>query len=134
MKNKITKISLSIFLAAAFVLAAWMLLAKPAPEHPYYADRPEVMVIAHQGGERLWPSETLFSFQAAANLGVDVLEMDLHITKDNLLVLIHDETVDRTTDGSGSVEAMTLSELRASTPATTGQRTQAQPSRIVGKA
>jgi glycerophosphoryl diester phosphodiesterase len=113
MKNKILRISLSLILAIAIVLAGWMLLAKPAPDHPYYADRPEVMVIAHQGGNHLWPDNTLFAFQNALDLGVDVLEMDLHITSDNVLVIIHDETVDRTTDGSGEVEQMTLAEIKA---------------------
>ncbi|MDX9993513.1 MAG: glycerophosphodiester phosphodiesterase [Anaerolineales bacterium] len=113
MKNKILRVAgltLALVLAA---LAGWALLAKPAPAHPFYAGLPQVAVIAHQGGERLWPSETLFSFKGAAQLGVDVLEMDLHITQDDVLVLIHDETVERTTDGSGSVEEMTLDELKA---------------------
>jgi glycerophosphoryl diester phosphodiesterase len=113
MQNKALRIFIGTLAATGLVLVIWMLLAKPAPEHPYYAGRPEVMVIAHQGGEGLWPSETLFSFQNAAALGVDVLEMDLHITKDDMLVLIHDETVDRTTDGSGSVEELTLAEIKA---------------------
>jgi glycerophosphoryl diester phosphodiesterase len=65
------------------------------------------LVIAHQGGDDLWPGNTMFAFQNAVDLGVDVLEMDLHITKDGVLVLMHDETIDRTTDGTGEVEAMT---------------------------
>jgi glycerophosphoryl diester phosphodiesterase len=113
MKNKALRIFISLFVAIAITLAGWMLLAKPAPDHPYYADRPEVMVIAHQGGNHLWPDNTLFAFQNALDLGVDVLEMDLHITSDNVLVIIHDETVDRTTDGSGEVEQMTLAEIKA---------------------
>jgi glycerophosphoryl diester phosphodiesterase len=113
LKNKILRIFGAGLAAIALVLVVWMLLAKPAPEHPYYANQPELMVIAHQGGEGLWPSETLFSFQNAASLGVDVLEMDLHITKDDVLVLIHDKTVDRTTDGSGNVEELTLAEIKA---------------------
>lgn len=113
MKNKAFRITLSLILAIGIVLAVWMLLAKPAPDHPYYAERPAVMVIAHQGGNHLWPDNTLFAFQNAADLGVDVLEMDLHITSDNVLVIIHDESVDRTTDGSGEVEQMTLAEIKA---------------------
>jgi len=113
MKNKTLRIFLSLILSIGIVLAGWMLLAKPAPDHPYYADRPAVMVIAHQGGNHLWPDNTLFAFQNAVALGVDVLEMDLHITSDNVLVIIHDETVDRTTDGSGEVEEMTLAEIKA---------------------
>lgn len=102
-------------LAAALLLLVLLvnLLARPIPDHPYYADRPAVMVIAHQGGDGLWPGDTLFAFQNAASLGVDVLEMDLHITRDGVLVLIHDETVDRTTNGKGAVEEMTLAELKS---------------------
>ncbi len=99
-----------------FVLSALLVFrfaSKPAPAHPYYASAPpKPLVIAHQGGDGLWPGNTLFAFQNAVDLGVDVLEMDLHITSDGVLVLIHDETIDRTTNGSGEVEAMTLNELK----------------------
>lgn len=89
------------------------ILSKPAADHPYYtADLNYPLVIAHQGGDGLWPGETMFAYQNAAKLGVDVLEMDIHITKDGTLVLMHDEAVDRTTDGSGEIESMTLDELK----------------------
>ena len=89
------------------------ILSKPAADHPYYtADLNYPLVIAHQGGDGLWPGETMFAYQNAAKLGVDVLEMDIHITKDGVLVLMHDEAVDRTTDGSGEIESMTLDELK----------------------
>lgn len=94
-------------------LLIFRLTSKPAPNHPYYAENLNYpLVIAHQGGGDLWPGNTMFAFQNAANLGVDVLEMDLHITADGALVIIHDETVDRTTDGTGEVESMTLDELK----------------------
>jgi glycerophosphoryl diester phosphodiesterase len=70
------------------------------------------LVIAHQGGELLAPSNTMASFKKAADMGVDVLETDIHITKDGHLVAIHDPTVDRTTNGSGSVADMTLEEIQ----------------------
>jgi glycerophosphoryl diester phosphodiesterase len=70
------------------------------------------LVVAHQGGELLRPSNTLIAFQRAADLGADVLDTDLHRTADGELVLIHDETVDRTSDGSGAVWDLTLDELR----------------------
>lgn len=110
MKRKPWLIALLVLVLA---VAALRILAKPAPEHPYYAaDLNYPLVIAHQGGDGLWPGDTLFAFQNAADLGVDVLEMDVHITKDSVLVLMHDETVDRTTDGTGEIEAMTLEELQ----------------------
>jgi glycerophosphoryl diester phosphodiesterase len=112
-KNKTLLTAFIILDTIIIALVVVYFLAKPAPEHPYYADRPNVMVIAHQGGNHLWPDNTIFAFQNAADLGVDVLEMDLHITSDEVLVIIHDETVDRTTDGSGEVEQMTLAEIKA---------------------
>ncbi len=96
-----------------FSLVLAMVFSKPTNQHPYYADDfNDPLVIAHQGGNDLWPGNTLFAMEQAAKLGVDVLEMDLHITKDGVLVLIHDETVDDTTDGTGEVEAMTLDEIQ----------------------
>jgi len=89
-----------------------MVLSKPAENHPYYAaDHQHPQVIAHQGGDGLWPGNTLHAFEQAAALGVDVLEMDLHITQDGVLVIMHDETVDRTTDGTGAIEDLTLTEI-----------------------
>ena len=70
------------------------------------------LVIAHQGGEGLRPSNTMAAFEHAAELGVDMLEMDIHSTQDGVLVVIHDATVDRTTDGSGAVLDFTFEELQ----------------------
>jgi len=70
------------------------------------------LVIAHQGGELLASSNTMAAFTNAVNMGVDVLETDLHITKDGQLVAIHDPTIDRTTNGHGKVADMTLEEIQ----------------------
>jgi len=95
------------------LLIIFRLTTKPAPDHPYYStDLNYPLVIAHQGGDGVWPGETMFAYKSAVELGVDVLEMDIHITKDGILVLMHDETVDRTTDGSGEIESMTLDEIK----------------------
>lgn len=72
-------------------------------------NKPEV--IAHRGGARQWPGETLFAFEQALAIGVDVIEMDVRSTKDGVLVLIHNETVDETTDGSGPVHGFLFDEL-----------------------
>ena len=107
------KIALSVLGVILLGLVLVGVLSKRAPDHPYYSsDLPYPLVIAHQGGDGLWPGNTMFAFEQAAKLGVNVLEMDLHITKDGVLVLIHDETVDRTTDGTGLVEEMALAELK----------------------
>ncbi|WKZ38869.1 MAG: glycerophosphodiester phosphodiesterase [Anaerolineales bacterium] len=102
---------LAIFLLTSII--TFRLTTRPAPHHPYYAaDLNYPLVIAHQGGDHLWPGNTMLAFQNAVDLGADVLEMDLHITSDGVLILMHDETVDRTTDGTGEIEAMTLAELK----------------------
>jgi glycerophosphoryl diester phosphodiesterase len=85
---------------------------RPAKDYPYYQNAPVPLVIAHQGGDNLRPGDTLPAFQNAVNLGADVLEMDAHITKDGQVVLMHDERVDRTSDGTGLIEDMTLSDLK----------------------
>ncbi|MBI3176165.1 MAG: glycerophosphodiester phosphodiesterase [Chloroflexi bacterium] len=109
MKLKLWQIILIILVA---VLGLGLLLSSPAPAHPYYLNAPRPLVIAHQGGDGLWPGDTLYAFEHAVDLGVDVLEMDAHITKDSQIVLMHDEKVDRTTDGTGLIEDMTLAQLR----------------------
>jgi glycerophosphoryl diester phosphodiesterase len=70
------------------------------------------LVMAHRGGAGLWPENTAHAFRQAVALGVDVLEMDLHVTSDGALVVIHDATVERTTNGAGRVNALTLAELK----------------------
>lgn len=99
-----------IVLLVALVLIP--LLLPVAPDSAYYdgIDRP--LVIAHQGGDGIWPGDTMYAFERAVELGVDVLEMDAHITRDGHIVLMHDEEVDRTTDGTGLIEDLTLAELK----------------------
>lgn len=70
------------------------------------------LVMAHRGGAGLWPENTMYGFERAVDLGVDVLETEIHSTADNILVLMHDSTVDRTTNGSGPISAFTLEELK----------------------
>ena len=109
-RKQIIRILLGLILAAVITLRV---LASPAPDAAYYtAPRPDVMVIAHQGGDGIWPGDTLFAFEKAVETGADVLEMDAHITLDGEIVLMHDEKVDRTTDGSGLIEDLLLSKLK----------------------
>lgn len=71
-----------------------------------------IYVAAHRGWSEKYPENTMLAFQKAIDLGVDQLETDVRITKDGELVLIHDATVDRTTNGHGLVKEFTLSELK----------------------
>ena len=76
----------------------------------FYEDR--TLNIAHRGGRNLAPESTLVAFQNALDVGADALELDVHATSDGVLVVMHDDTVDRTTDGTGAVKEMTFDEIR----------------------
>jgi glycerophosphoryl diester phosphodiesterase len=71
------------------------------------------LTIGHRGVMGVEPENTLRSFTAAQNAGLDLIELDLHLSKDGALVVMHDADVDRTTDGSGPIAEKTLAELRA---------------------
>jgi len=72
-----------------------------------------VLVLGHRGMKTLYPENTEISFRAALDARVDLIEMDVHMMADGELVVIHDATVDRTTDGSGNVHEMTLEQIKA---------------------
>ncbi|MFJ9725709.1 glycerophosphodiester phosphodiesterase [Streptomyces sp. NPDC101209] len=71
------------------------------------------LTIGHRGVMGVEPENTLRSFVAAQQAGLDVIELDLHLSKDGALVVMHDTDVDRTTDGTGPIAEKTLAELRA---------------------
>jgi glycerophosphoryl diester phosphodiesterase len=101
-------LAMLVLLSLAFLL----IFTPDAPSKPYYANIQPPLVIAHQGGDGICPGDTLYAFEKAVEIGVDVLEMDAHITKDDQIVLMHDEKVDRTTEGTGLIEDLTLLELK----------------------
>lgn len=68
---------------------------------------------AHRGGALLWAENSLLAFRNALALGADFLELDVHLTRDGEVVVIHDATLERTTTGSGPVRERTLAELGA---------------------
>jgi glycerophosphoryl diester phosphodiesterase len=70
------------------------------------------LVGGHRGNPAEHPENTLASFQSAIDLGVDLIECDVHLSSDGELVVIHDHTLERTTDGAGLVRQHTLAELR----------------------
>ncbi|SEC43860.1 glycerophosphoryl diester phosphodiesterase [Streptomyces sp. 2231.1] len=71
------------------------------------------LTIGHRGVMGVEPENTLRSFVAAQHAGLDLIELDLHLSKDGALVVMHDAEVDRTTDGTGPIAEKTLAELRA---------------------
>ncbi|HEX6310884.1 MAG TPA: glycerophosphodiester phosphodiesterase family protein [Acidimicrobiia bacterium] len=75
--------------------------------------RDDVLLIAHAGGSVDAPQETMYAYRRAVEAGSDVLELDVMVTSDRALVVHHDQTVDRLTDGTGAVADMTLAEVQA---------------------
>lgn len=73
----------------------------------------KILNIGHRGAKAHEPENTLPSFQKALELNADGIELDVHVCKTGELVVIHDFTVDRTTNGSGTVSELTLSEIKA---------------------
>jgi len=69
------------------------------------------IVIGHRGARSLAPENSLEAIRVARRCGADFVEVDVRLSKDGHLIVIHDDTVDRTTDGSGKVEEMTLEDL-----------------------
>lgn len=72
-----------------------------------------ITVIGHRGAAGLHPENTLRGFRYAIGLGVDAVECDVHLSSDGKLIVMHDDTVDRTTDGAGRIAEMSLAEIRA---------------------
>jgi glycerophosphoryl diester phosphodiesterase len=113
MNSRIIRIFVGVFIPLAAAIILGVIFSSPAQERAFYAPPlPDMMLYAHMGGDGIWPGDTLYAYDQAAKLGVDAFDMDAHITKDGQIVLVHDESVNRTTDGSGQVEEMTLAELK----------------------
>lgn len=72
----------------------------------------DLFIWAHRGASQAAPENTMAAFRAAEEAGADGIELDVHLCRDGVPVVIHDESVDRTTDGSGAVGSYSLRELR----------------------
>lgn len=72
----------------------------------------DVLNIAHRGASAYAPEHTLAAYQMAVNQGADYLEIDIQMTKDGRLIAMHDETVNRTTNGNGAVKHLTLEQIK----------------------
>jgi glycerophosphoryl diester phosphodiesterase len=93
-------------------LALTLLLLSAAPasaQNPWLQRR--VLNIAHQGGEAEFPSNTMYAFQHSVKAGADMLELDVGVTKDGKVVVMHDTTLDRTTNGHGTIASHTLKQI-----------------------
>ena len=94
------------------VLLTVLAAAAPAgaAANPWLTQR--IVNFAHQGGEDILPSNTLYALKRSIAEGADMLELDVGVTKDDRIVVLHDNGVDRTTDGTGSVNGLTLVQVR----------------------
>ncbi len=97
-------------LGAAVATALALTPAAHAADSPWKKER--VLNIAHQGGEDEFPSNTLYAFKRSVKAGADMLELDVGVTKDGKVVVSHDTTLDRTTNGRGTIESKTLEQIR----------------------
>ena len=80
--------------------------------HPVLERLSKPVTIAHQGGNKIYPDESLLAFTNAINMGIQVIELDIHRTKDGVIVINHDPTIDRLTDGTGLIREMSWLELQ----------------------
>jgi glycerophosphoryl diester phosphodiesterase len=98
---------------ALLAVVALLVVAAPgagAATNPWIEKTP--LDIAHQGGEDEFPSNTMYAFKRSLQVGADMLELDVGVTTDGQVVVMHDTTVDRTTNGHGTVASLTFKQLR----------------------
>jgi glycerophosphoryl diester phosphodiesterase len=98
--------------AALYIYLASVTGEKAMERNVFRREIQRPLVFAHRGGGGLFPENTLGAFEYSAKMPVDVLELDVHATSDGALVVMHDATVERTTDGRGRISEMTLGELK----------------------
>jgi glycerophosphoryl diester phosphodiesterase len=96
----------------ALALTLLLCWAAPAGAANPWIQKRAPLNIAHQGGEDEFPSNTLYAFRKAIRAGADMLELDIGVTKDGKVIVMHDTTVDGKTNGRGTVASKTLRQIR----------------------
>ncbi len=99
-------------LAGIYIYLAMQTGEKATEREIFKQENGRFLVFAHRGGGGLYPENTLGAFEYSTKMGADVLELDVHATADGTLVVMHDGTVDRTTDGKGKIKELTLAEVK----------------------
>src|SRR5918999_411882 len=99
-------------LLLSLTAAAVLLPAVPATAANRWIEKGRPLNIAHQGGEDEFPSNTMYAFRKALAAGADMLELDVGVTKDNKVVVMHDTTVNGKTNGHGTVASKTLRQIK----------------------
>jgi glycerophosphoryl diester phosphodiesterase len=96
----------------ALAVALLLCVAAPAGAANRWIQKRAPLNIAHQGGEDEFPSNTLYAFRKAVRAGADMLELDIGVTKDGKVIVMHDTTVDGKTNGHGTVASHTLKQIK----------------------
>jgi glycerophosphoryl diester phosphodiesterase len=102
----------SLLLPASLAVVVLACSAFPADAANRWIQTRAPLNMAHQGGEDEFPSNTMYAFRKALRAGADMLELDVGVTQDDKVVVMHDTTVDRTTNGRGPVAWKTLRQLK----------------------
>ena len=111
--GKKTKVAIAIAAASAAAWAGSKAISRPQKRPDKTIIQNEYpIVLAHRGGAQIAPEHTMIAFEKSHNLGVDGFEIDIRLTKDEEIIVFHDETVDRTSDGTGAVKDFTLAQLK----------------------
>ncbi len=105
-----TALAVLVFVAASSV---YVRRAVPVVARPAVLPAADVLIIGHRGAAGLAPENTIPAFEAALRHGAHMLELDVWPTGDGAVVVLHDETVDSTTDGAGRVTEMTLAQVQS---------------------
>jgi len=105
LRERVTRYLTTLIIILLIYYGAQVLLRTPR--------QGSLQIIAHRGGPKYAPEDTLAAFRKSIAGNVDWLELDVQMTLDGVLVVIHDETVDRTTNGTGAVRDLTLEQIRA---------------------
>ncbi|MCA1030367.1 glycerophosphodiester phosphodiesterase [Bacillus timonensis] len=115
-KNRIIpiyfRLAIAVFLIGLFFITIQFLPVSKQSNTAFLREGERPLVIAHRGGAGLAPENTMLAFRVAEKIGVDAIELDVRMSKDGHVVVIHDETVDRTTNGTGYVNKLTLEQIK----------------------
>lgn len=104
--------TIHVLLVIAIVMTILNILDKPISLKSIFAPDMKVATVAHRGASAYAPEHTIPSYRSGIRSGADYIEIDLQMTKDGEIIAMHDETVNRTTNGVGKVSALTLAEIK----------------------
>lgn len=112
--KKMIWIILLLLIGVTVLYAAFIFLPALAAGHGYSADEiKKVTVVAHRGGASLGPENTLACIEKGIEAGADMIEVDVHLTRDGALLVCHDQSIDRTTNGKGLIRDLTLAQIKS---------------------